>query len=269
MAANVPSSFITQWADEVKHSYQQKGSKLAGCVRRVSGVVGSTHEFHTLGQVAATTKVRDADVVALNPTQATRVATLADAYGPIYLDKLDEVKTNADFRREYVMTAASAIGRNEDDVIIAAMAATPTSIPSGVAGLTYDKILGAIELLNDQDVEMEDRFMVIGPRQMTDALGIQQLTSSDFLQVQAVMKGQVDSALGLQWKLSTRLPLAAAERSCFVFDKYSIGEAVGMDITTEVNYIPEKVSYLINSFHSVGAVVIEDAGMIEVLNDES
>jgi hypothetical protein len=39
--------------------------------------------------------------------------------------------------------------------------------------------------------------------------------------------------------------------------------ASGQDITTEMNYLPEKVSNLITSYFSAGAVMIDNDGAIE------
>ncbi|BBL56998.1 phage capsid protein [Methylomonas koyamae] len=94
MATNITAAFIQQWNDEVKQAYQQKGSKLRNAVRSVTGVTGSTYNFHKLGSLSANTKTRDAALTFLNPTQAVVSATLADKYAAVTIDKLDELKTN-------------------------------------------------------------------------------------------------------------------------------------------------------------------------------
>jgi hypothetical protein len=40
--------------------------------------------------------------------------------------------------------------------------------------------------------------------------------------------------------------------------------ATGSDIRTEMNYVPEKVSNLVTSYFSAGAVEIDESGMIKV-----
>ena len=266
MSTQITNSFIDQWGNEVKHAYQQKKAKLRKAVREVSGVVGSTHKFHTLGSVTANTKTRDADVTPLNPTQAVKTATLADAYAPIYIDKLDLLKTNADFRREYVMASSSALGRKTDEIIVAAMEASNTSISTTAGGFTYVKLLEALEGLNSIDADAEERCLVVGAKQITEALQITNLTSADYSTLQAVMSGEIGKALGFTWIMSNRLTLQAspAVRSCFGFAKSSVGLAIGQDVSTEINYVAQKASYLVNSYLSMGAVTIEATGVQKV-----
>lgn len=264
MSTSVNNAFIQQWSDEVKQAFQQKGSKLLDNVRQARNVTGSTYNFHTLGTVVANTKARDTNVTALNPTHAVVPVTLADYYAPIYIDKLDELKTNIDTRKEYVQVTANAIGRKVDDVIITAAAAATTTTTTTTGGLTFAKLQEIITFFNANDVDPEDRIIVVGAKQLTEALGITQLTSTDYVQMQAINQASFGTALGMKWIVSTRLPLATVNRTCFAFNKQALGVAIGQDITTEVNYVPEKVSTLINSYVSLGSVVIENAGIVKM-----
>ena len=49
----------------------------------------------------------------------------------------------------------------------------------------------------------------------------------------------------------------------------SVGLGVGKDVSTEVNYVAEKVSHLTTSMMSMGAAVIDDNGIYEVLDNNS
>ena len=42
---------------------------------------------------------------------------------------------------------------------------------------------------------------------------------------------------------------------------------IGADVSTELNYIPEKVSHLATSMMSMGAVVIDNNGVYELLDN--
>mgnify|MGYP000554015446 CR=1 FL=1 len=48
--STVSNAFVTQFADDVIHAAQQKTSKLAGSVRTVRNVIGSTYKFNTLSK---------------------------------------------------------------------------------------------------------------------------------------------------------------------------------------------------------------------------
>ena len=47
----------------------------------------------------------------------------------------------------------------------------------------------------------------------------------------------------------------------------AVGIGVNSDVQTEVNYVAEKVSHLATSMMSMGAVVIDDNGMYELLDN--
>ena len=47
----------------------------------------------------------------------------------------------------------------------------------------------------------------------------------------------------------------------------SVGLGIGADVTTELNYVPERVAHLATSMMSMGSVVIDDNGIYEVLDD--
>jgi hypothetical protein len=48
----------------------------------------------------------------------------------------------------------------------------------------------------------------------------------------------------------------------FAFHKNAIGMAVGKDIATEVNYVPEKLATLISSQFSAGATAIDNSQIV-------
>ena len=273
MSTSINTSFITQWNDEVKQAYQQKGSKLRDAVRVVTGVVGETYKFHKLGTASTGSKTREAELTPVNPAHTVVTATLADQYSPILLDELDQLKTNADMRREYVMASANALGRWTDATINTALLASNTNGTTLSGGLTYAKITEALTLLNAVDADPEDRFLIIGPHQLADALALTSLTSSDYVTIRSVMNGAIDSALGFRWIMSNQLTLNNLDaaggaqnntRHCFAVHKQAVGLAIGQDLKTEINYVPMRDATLVNSKISLGAAVIEATGVIEV-----
>ena len=49
----------------------------------------------------------------------------------------------------------------------------------------------------------------------------------------------------------------------------AIGLGVGADVSTELNYVAEKVSHLATSMMSMGAAVIDDNGIYELLDNNT
>ena len=58
MSTSVNTAFVTQWNDEVRQAYQQKGSKLRDAFRVFTGVTGYTYKFHKLGAAGTGTNSR-------------------------------------------------------------------------------------------------------------------------------------------------------------------------------------------------------------------
>lgn len=270
MSTNITAAFTTQWADDVKHAYQQRGSKLIDTVRCAKNVNGSSYNFHKMGTVTANTKGRDAEITPLNPAQSIVTATLADYYAGIYHDKLDELKSNVDLRKDFVLESAGSIGRAIDDVIITAANAATNTTTTQTGGLTFAKLQEIITFFNNSDVDPEDRVLVVGSNQLTQALGITQLTSADYTTINAINTGSIGSILGMKWILSTRLPntnnhVPTSVTTCFAFNKRALGVAMAQDLKTEVNYIPTRVAYLVNTYVSLGSVIIDNAGITKML----
>jgi hypothetical protein len=273
MSTSVNNSFITQWNDEVKQAYQQKGSKLRQAVRTVMGVTGDTYKFHKLGAITANTKARDAALTFLNPAHSVVTATLADKYAAVTLDKLDEYKTNVSMRGEFVQATANALGRDTDAILNTALLASNTNPTTLSGGLTQAKIIEALVLLNAVDADASDRFLIVSPYQIGEALNITGLTSADYQAVKALVNGDINSALGFNWISSTQLTKNALNaaggpqantRHCFAVHKPAIGLAVGQDVRTTIEWSPDRYGYNVVSSMSLGATVIEDTGIIEI-----
>ncbi len=128
MANTIDQAFITQFESDVHLAYQRMGSKLRNTVRQASGVTGSTVKFQKIGKGAANTKSRNGDVTGMEVAHTNVTATLTDHYAPEYIDKLDELKTNIDERQAVAQSAAYALGRKTDELIIAALDAGANAV---------------------------------------------------------------------------------------------------------------------------------------------
>jgi len=114
----------------------------------------------------------------------------------------------------------------------------------------------------------------IGRRQdqlILDALA----ASSTSLTVKALVAGEINTFLGFTFHiLGDRSEGGLAidgslDRTCFAFHKDSIGYAEGIAPRTEINYIPEKTSFLVNSVFSAGAIAIDAEGIVQITARES
>ena len=56
----------------------------------------------------------------------------------------------------------------------------------------------------------------------------------------------------------------SSDRTCLAWHKNACGLAINMDKKTEINYIAEKSSFLVNSMFSAGSVGIDSEGIVEI-----
>jgi hypothetical protein len=265
----INNAFITQFEKEVHVAFQQKEAKLLKASRVIPTVTGSTVKFPTVQKVTANSKSRNANLTYLDPAENVVTVTLTDYYAAIPLDWSDEMKTNADFRKVYVESSVGAINRAIDTTIITEYANASNTLTTATGGLTYAKLLEGLTYLNASDVDPEDRFIVIGDKQESEALGISQLTSQDYHTMRGVMNGEVKSALGFTWIRSSLLPKNTTptpdEQTVYVLSRKAVGVGLNKAVTTRIDWVPQMFGHQITSVVSVGAKIIENNGIAKMV----
>ena len=274
MANTISTAFITQFESEVHLAYQRMGSKLRNTVRQANNVVGSTVKFQKIGKGVANTKSRNADVTPMSDTASTLThstvtATLTDHYAPEYIDKLDEIKTNIDERQAIAQSAGYALGRKTDELITTALdaGANATQIADATGALVKADFITMFETLGDADIpEDGGRYLALSPAAYADLFNITEFASSDFVGDQNLPfagGASMKEFMGLKCFATS----AVAGGKNYLYHTSAVGLGVGSDVKTEVNYVPEKVAHLIVAHMSMGAVVIDDNGVYEVLDN--
>jgi hypothetical protein len=273
MALTIDQAFITQFESEVHLAYQRQGAKLKNTTRQVNNVTGSTARFQKVGKGTAVTKSRHAEISSMDITHTNVDVSLTDFYAADYIDTLDLLKTNIDERRVVATNAAAALGRKTDDIIITALGGAGNSIAHGSAGLTKAKVLQTFVGMNEADIPDDgQRYFVVSPEGWSDLLAINEFANMDYIgpgQLPFPSGVTAKSWLGFNWMLHSALPKTGNNRDCFAYHKSAIGVATGSDVRTEVNYIPEKVSNLVTSYMSMGAVAVDTSGIYKVTIDET
>lgn len=274
MSQQLSSAFIASFSDMTKHAYQGAG-KLAALVKQKNGVVGSTHKFFKMGKGLAQPRTPQTDVVPMNIAHTSATATLSDWSAAEYTDLFDQQKVSFNERQELAKTVAMAMGRRKDQLIINAMNASnhSTSVDA-TGGFTTAKILETKRVMDDLGVPMEDRYFAMSAYALEEALSDAKIGSEDYNILKPIVAGELKKWGGFEYVfIETRdeggLPLASTTRSNFAFHKDAIGLATGIDMRVEVNYVPEKTSWLVNGLFSAGAVTIDTEGVIKVTTSEA
>lgn len=282
MSNQITTAFVQQYSSNVKMLSQQKGSLLRGCVD--SETVNGKHAYwDQVGVATAVKRVsRHSDTVHSNTPHQRRRCSLVDYEYSDLIDQQDKIRTLIDPTSSYALAAAYALGRAMDDEIIAAATgtaytgetgSTSVALPSGqkiteasTDGLTIAKLRNAKEILDSNNVDPSiARYIVVGPKQISDLLGTTQVTSSDFNTVKALANGEVSSFLGFNFIVSNRLSSASSKRTCIAFAQDGIKLGVGADLTTRIDELPTKAYatqvYVMGTF---GAARMEEEKVVSI-----
>ena len=284
MATTLSPAFVTLFEAEVHQAYQSSAT-LRNVARMRTGVEGSTAKFPILAKGSASVRTPSTDVVPLNGTFSSVTATLTDYVASEYSDIFNQAKINFDERQELAKLVGNAIGRREDQIIIDALIAgsagttvANTVVTSGsgsASDLNVGKIIEAKKGMDAKSVPPTDRHMIIHANSLASLLRDERAISADFAQVQALVRGEVNSFMGFQIHMigdrdEGGLPKDGSnDRTCLAFHRDAIGCAVGIPPKTEVNYIPEKTSFLVTAMYSAGAIVIDANGLVDITCRES
>ncbi len=279
MAINLSTAFVTLFDAEVKQAYQAS-AVLRPAVRIRSGVEGSTYKVPKIGKGVAQIRIPQTDVTPLNVTYSQVTATLSDYIAAEYSDIFMQAKVNFDERRELVKVVSNAIGRRQDQLILDALtASSATSVGNDIGGsdtnMNVAKLREAAKVLNANNVPMDNRHIIIHANSLASLLSETAVTSSDFNTVKALVQGEINTFLGFTFHvLGDRtegglIKDGSNDRTCFAFHKDALGLAEGIAPKTEINYVPEKTSFLIASMFSAGAVAIDDEGIVKIVCRES
>ena len=269
MANTIDTAFIKQFESEVHMAYQRMGSKLMNTVRNVSNVAGSVVRFQKIGTGTASTKSRNGMITPMELTHTTVEATLSDFYAAEYIDKLDELKTNIDERQAVAKSAAAALGRKTDEILITAMdaGASSTQVNDASSALVKADLLALFELMGTADIpEDGGRFLAMHPKGYADLFAITQFASSDFVGEQNLpFAGGMTMKEFMGFKIFSTSAVTGGKN--MAYHTSSIGLGINAEVATEVNYVAEKASHLANSMMSMGAVAIDANGIYEVLDN--
>jgi len=275
MASTLSQQFVKQFEAEVHHIYQGE-RKLAGTIRTRTGVGSSTVQFPKLASAQAQVVVPQSQVSALNVTHSNVTATLTDYAAPEYTSMFDDAKVNFDERQELVQTLGKAIGRRADQIVLDALAASSTSltVANSIGGsntnINVSKVLEAGRLLNGKNVPQSDRYMAISADGLSALLAEEKAASQDYVLHKAMTDGKIDNFLGFKIIMIGDMDeggLAidgSSDRTCFAWHKDSVGYAEGIAPKTEINYVPERMSWLTNCVLSAGAIAIDATGIVQL-----
>lgn len=265
MATSVSQAFVKQFEREVHEAYQRMGSKLRNTVRTKTNLQGASTIFQKVGKGTASTKSRHGAVPVMNLDHTPIECVLADFYAGDWVDKLDELKTNLDERGIIANAGAYALGRKTDELIVIEMDKSTNYAGANTDGLTKAKVLEALSLLGTADVPDDgQRYAVIGWRQWSQLLGIEEFANADYVGPDELpWRGtQAKRWLGTLWIPHSGLTLTGGVRLCHWYHKTAVGHASGADVKTDITWHGDRAAHFVNNMMSQGACLIDSSGVI-------
>jgi hypothetical protein len=234
MSANLPTLFSQQYSSNVAFLSQQRLSRFQSAVSVASGYQGK--------QVSPVDQVGAVSMQPVNSRFQTKVRTDAavdrrwvvpQSFDLQQLeDSVDKLKMISDVRSAYVQNTVAAANRQKDDLVISAFFGTsptgetggtsttfPTSTSTNTVSVSYGattsdlsvaKLKKAVELLlnNNVDLDLEEVYCAIGPKQNTALLNEIEIIGNDFRSSERPTvdaKGRVMEFMGIRFLHTNRL----------------------------------------------------------------
>lgn len=209
------------------------------------------------------------------------------------IDDIDLLQTNISPQGAYVRSAIAALNRKQDDLFVSAFfgtsqtgetGGTATSFDSNnvVAvnlsgsneGLTVQKLREAQKILLDNNVDIDNEQIYVGlaPKQHDDLLALTQVVSTDFNDRPVLVDGRVRQFLGMNFVISTRLATDSnSYRRLPVWTPSGMGKGVWKEISGVIRKRPDlqgEPDYAEASM-MCGFTRLEEAKCVEIKCDES
>ena len=309
------ATFIPEiWSDEIIASYEN-ALVVKPLVRAMSmvGKKGDTVHIPKPDRGTASAKSAETEVTLITGTTSELVVTIDQHFEYSRLiEDITDVQALNSLRRFYTEDAGYQLALKVDtDLINAATGfgdGTRTQTPantgadwvnsnsyyvnaaSGLAAYAADTVTSgdnftdlalreAIKLMDDADVPMDGRVLVIPPAARKSIMGIDRYVSSDFVGGRGVESGLIGNLYGVDVYVSSNCPVievaaqntasSADTRGCLFFHKDAIVHAEQMAVRSQTQYKQEYLSTLYTADTLYGVEVYRpEAGFIIAIADE-
>lgn len=265
MSANSPAFYSVQYASAVELLAQQMRPKIAPLFMQMTAEGKSATVVDQIDAVEVDERTtRYDDITPADPAHTRPWVFPRHFDKAVWFDTLDKVQMNANPTSEYVQTLVAAMNRKMDDECIRALYAdrlvgengtttdsfsTSTrqvgvSVGGTTSGLNVEKLQTAIRIIEEQDVDLDSEqvFCVISPKQKQNLMNEIEVTSGDFFKGQVMSTRSVSGFLNINFVVSTRLSVdGSSYRRVPLFTKKAMTFATwGGGMQTDVSQRKDK-----------------------------
>lgn len=236
MSINIPTLYVQQFSTNIQTLVQQKGSRLRKTVTNGSHVGSQASPVDQVGAISALKVTsRFAPMGRVDATLDRRWVFPVDYELPQMIDSFDKLRLLIDPQSIYVTNAMYAMGRAQDDEIIAAffgtaktgvnggtstsfLAGNVVSVLQGAAaasGMSVAKLREAKRILmaHEVDIENDEIWCAMKAKQHDNLLGEAQVISSDFNDKPVLVDGKITRFLGINFVHTERLASGTDDQS--------------------------------------------------------
>ena len=274
------ATFIPKlWSDEILAEYE-KSLVMKPLVKslKMAGKKGDTINIPMPLRGSANQKLTETQVTLVADTSGNKQVVVDQHWEYSRLiEDITSVQALASMRKFYTQDAGYALASKVDSDLIATAIANFTNVGhatdtglvvpavSGSAGDFSDQAFrDAIQILDDNDVPMDSRKLVIPPAARNHIMGIDRYVSSDFVNGRGVVNGKIGELYGVDVFVSTNLPAHAdGEKPCLLFHTDALVIAEQMAVRTQTQYKQEYLADLMTADTRYGEDVYrEDSGVV-------
>jgi len=279
---------VQQYATNVAHLLQQKGSKLRDAVMTSTATGKAAKVVEQVGAVNAVKRTtRHADTPLIDTPHSARWTFPVDYEWADLIDDQDKVRMLIDPKSPYAVNGAYAIGRAIDDEILGAFFATAktgengstdelgtsvTTVAAGTGGvLTIEQLLEGKRILmaNEVDLDNDTIYMAITAAQHEDLLNMDELQTIDSNSTKVLVDGRVRAFLGINFITTERIPGAGDDPTlCPMWAKSGMHLTVWNDLTTRIEARADKsFSTQVYVKATIGATRLESGKVVKISAD--
>ena len=274
------ATFIPKlWSDEILAEYE-KSLVMKPLVKslKMAGKKGDTINIPMPLRGSANQKLTETQVTLVADTSGNKQVVVDQHWEYSRLiEDITSVQALASMRKFYTQDAGYALASKVDSDLIATAIANFTNVGHATeAGLVVPAVDGsaedfsdqafrdAIQILDDNDVPMDSRKLVIPPAARNHIMGIDRYVSSDFVNGRGVVNGKIGELYGVDVFVSTNLPAnGSGEKPCLLFHTDALVIAEQMAVRTQTQYKQEYLADLMTADTLYGEDVYrEDSGVV-------
>lgn len=275
VTGSTAAAFIPElWSDEVIAGYK-KNLVLANLVTRMShvGKKGDTIHIPSPSRGAANAKAASTQVVLNSPATADIAVLLNKHYEySTLIEDIVEKQALSSLRRFYTDDAGYALATQVDTDLFGLVPALNGGTQLGGDGgsssadITDAGIRKFMLVLDNNDVPMTDRSLVIPPVAKSDMLGIARFTEQAFIgSGSAIKTGMMGNVYGVEVFVSSACPTASSNRVGVMIHKDALVLAEQQGVRSQTQYQQQYLGDLFTADTIYGVKELRDNAGVSIL----